>query len=315
MHGNSMSSSSELPSKYDPWPMKINRREDLPHNAEMLLPATVHGFNLKEKKWVNLFVENTHTVDWNYRTFDRLVLDGKIKEMIRALVDVQTSAKRMDDIITGKGNGLIILLHGSPGTCKTLTAESVAEIAEKPLYRVTCGDIGTEALLLLDEEDVFLEERTMADLQRNSLVSVFLRLLEYYEGILILTSNRVGTFDEAFKSRIQVAIHYDNLTPKSRKKIWQNFFDMIEESTEEDGSIPELQRRLDELAKEEMNGRQIRNALLTVRQLAKHRKERLDWEHLSQVIKTSAAFNKYLKAVRGHTDEQWARGEIAALRV
>lgn len=43
--------------------------------------------------------------------------------MIYALVDVQTSAKKMDDIITGKGNGLIVLLHGSPGTGKTLTAE------------------------------------------------------------------------------------------------------------------------------------------------------------------------------------------------
>ncbi|KAG7053113.1 AAA family ATPase [Colletotrichum scovillei] len=327
MYGQN-SSSSSAPSRYDPWPMKINRRESLPQKAEMLLPATLFGFYLKEKKWVELYVDKTHAVDWNYRAFDRLVLDIKTKEMIRALVDIQTSAKKMDDIIAGKGNGLIILLHGSPGTGKTLTAESVAEIAEKPLYRVTCGDIGTDArdvesyletvmylgktwdcVLLLDEADVFLEERTMADLQRNSLVSVFLRLLEYYEGILILTSNRVGTFDEAFKSRIQVAIHYDNLTKMSRKAIWQNFFDMIEESAEEDANMPELERRLDQLASEEMNGRQIRNALLTARQLAKHRKERLDWEHLSQVIKTSAAFNKYLKTVRGHTDEQWARGE------
>lgn len=139
---------------------------------------------------------------------------------------------------------------------------------------------------------------------------MFLRILEYYEGILILTSNRVGTFDEAFKSRIQVAIHYDDLTKKSRKAIWRNFFDMIEESSDEDANMPELERRLDQLAQEEMNGRQIRNALLTSRQLAKHRNERLDWEHLSQVMKTSAAFNKYLKAVRGHSDEQWAREEM-----
>jgi len=37
-----------------------------------------------------------------------------------------------------------MLLHGSPGTGKTYTAESVAELAEKPLFRVTCGDIGTK---------------------------------------------------------------------------------------------------------------------------------------------------------------------------
>lgn len=45
-------------------------------------------------------------------------------------------------------------------------------------------------MVLLDESDVFLEEREKTDLQRNALVSVFLRVLEYYEGILILTSNR-----------------------------------------------------------------------------------------------------------------------------
>ncbi|KAK8061145.1 P-loop containing nucleoside triphosphate hydrolase protein [Apiospora hydei] len=301
----------------------------MPPSCEFLLPGAIEGFNLGSKKWVALNVNNfLPEVDWNKNAFKQLVLDEKTKEMIHALVVVQKSRdKAMDDIIKGKGNGLILLLHGSPGTGKTLTAESVAEIAEKPLYRVTCGDIGTEAqeverylqtvlflgkiwdcVLLLDEADVFLEERTMADLARNSLVSVFLRILEYYDGILILTSNRVGTFDEAFKSRIQVAIHYDNLTKKSRKAIWRNFFDMIQES-DEDANMPELEGRLDDLALEEMNGRQIRNALLTARQLAQHRGERLDWEHLNQVIKTAAAFNKYLKTVKGHTDDRWAREE------
>ena len=161
------------------------------------------------------------------------MLPKKTKDLVKALVMVRTSKLgekqgmsilrkgKRDDLIAGKGNGLIMLLHGSAETGKTLTAESVAEIAEMPLYNVTCGDIGTSAdevekylqtvlvlgktwncVLLLDEADVFLEERSMSDLERNSLVSVFLRILEYYDGILILTSNRVGTFDEAFKSRI-----------------------------------------------------------------------------------------------------------------
>ncbi|KAI2619518.1 hypothetical protein GGS26DRAFT_572533 [Hypomontagnella submonticulosa] len=315
-------------SKFDVWPSKINRQDELPPKMALLLPATTFGFDLHSKRWVNLYVENFRKIDWNKKAFDRLVLEDKLKEMIYALVNVQTSAKKMDDIVTGKGNGLIILLHGSPGTGKTLTAESVAEIAEKPLYRVTCGDIGTDApkvekyletvlylgkiwdcVLLLDEADVFLEERTIADLERNSLVSVFLRILEYYEGILILTSNRVGTFDEAFKSRIQVAIHYNKLKTKSRKAIWRNFLDMIEDSADEDANISELEGKLDELAAEDMNGRQIRNALLTARQLAKHKNETLNWSHLSQVMRTSAEFNKYLKDVKGHTDDQWARAE------
>ena len=90
-------------------------------------------------------------------------------------------AENSTDIIGGKGNGLIMLLHGGPGTGKTFTAETVAEIAEKPLYRVTCGDIGTQpekvekylesvlnlgkiwgCVMLLDEADVFLEGRSLS---------------------------------------------------------------------------------------------------------------------------------------------------------
>lgn len=148
-----------------------------------------------------------------------------MKDLILALVTNQLSAKTSTDVIENKGNGLIMLLHGPPGTGKTFTAECVAEIAKKPIYSVTCGDIGTEpeavekylesvfhlgkiwdCVVLLDEAVVFLEQRTLQDLKRDALVSVFLRALEYYEGILILTTNRVGTFDEAFKSRIQLAL-------------------------------------------------------------------------------------------------------------
>ncbi|KAJ0162481.1 hypothetical protein CTA2_4490 [Colletotrichum tanaceti] len=289
--------------KFGAWPTKVGPRDELPISTIMLLPATTYGFNLHEKKWVHLNIGNLHPVDWNKKAFERLVLEPKTKEMIHALVDVQTAAKKMDDIVTGKGNGLILLLQGSPGTGKTLTAESVAEIAEKPLCRVTCGDIG------IDARDVEKYLQTVMYLGKVW-DCVFLRILEYYEGILILTSNRVGTFDEAFKSRIQVAIHYDGLTKKSHRVILRNFFDMIEDSSDEEANMPELERRLDQLAQEEMNGRQIRNALLTSRQLAKHRNERLNWDHLSQVMKTSAAFNKYLKAVRGHSDEQWAPEEM-----
>jgi len=54
--------------------------------------------------------------------FERLVLEEKSKELIKALVTVHVSTNKMSDIISGKGAGLIILLHGSPGTGKTLTA-------------------------------------------------------------------------------------------------------------------------------------------------------------------------------------------------
>jgi SpoVK/Ycf46/Vps4 family AAA+-type ATPase len=178
-------------------------------------------------------------------------------------------------------NGMI--LSERPGTGKTLTAESVAEIAQMPLFPITCQDMGTgpdevevylqlvfesgqswNCVLLLEEADVFLEERTLTDFQRNSLVSVFLRTLEHYEGILILTSSRVGTFDEAFRSRIHIVLYYEDLKSRSLKTIWSNFFSRLE-STEERENVGEIEERLDQLANHKLNRREIRNALATAR--------------------------------------------------
>jgi transcriptional regulator with AAA-type ATPase domain len=90
-------------------------------------------------------VEGITDVTWNKDAFKRLVLPKENKELIQAAVMAQGHLlSASPDIIAGKGQGLLILLHGGPGTGKTLTAESIAETQERPLYRVTCGDIGIE---------------------------------------------------------------------------------------------------------------------------------------------------------------------------
>ncbi|RBR25419.1 uncharacterized protein FIESC28_01856 [Fusarium coffeatum] len=322
--------------------------EQMPQGSEsFVFPSTIVGYNLRQKKWQDLHVDYIQPVHWNKQAFRHLVIDKEIKDIIQALVTSKLATDQTTDFIQGKGNGLIILLHGGPGTGKTFTAESVAELAEKPLFRVTCGDIGTkpeevekylesvlhlgkiwDCVVLLDEADVFLEQRTLTDLERNALVSVFLRVLEYYEGILILTSNRVGTFDEAFKSRIQLSLHYESLIKSQRRSIWENFLDRLsaleQESTvvqpitdrkrklEQDPGIDfdDIERHLADLAEEQMNGRQIRNAITTARQLAKFKNESMTYRHLEHVIKISRKFDKYLERVRdSYTDDQVAREE------
>lgn len=91
-----------------------------------------------------LAVKHIKPVTWNKAAFERLVLKQDKKDLVQAVVMNHLEAGKMADAIEGKGNGLVILLHGGPGTGKTFTAEGVAEIAERPLYRLTCGDIGTE---------------------------------------------------------------------------------------------------------------------------------------------------------------------------
>ncbi|KAF2195113.1 P-loop containing nucleoside triphosphate hydrolase protein [Zopfia rhizophila CBS 207.26] len=295
-----------------------------------LFPSRVKGFSFRSKKWIELQVDNIRDVQWHKKAFENLVIAPKSKEIIEALITTQLAAEKSTDIILGKGNGLIMLLHGGPGTGKTFTAETVAEFAEKPLYRVTCGDIGTKpeaveqylesvlylgktwgCLVLLDEADVFLEERGLQDLERNALVSVFLRVLEYYDGILILTSNRVGTFDEAFKSRIQLALHYQALTAPQRKKIWRNFMAWLKDMGESYAvDLEDISDNLDELARHQMNGRQIRNSITTARQLAKFRKKAMSYDDLEHVISVAGEFDKYLTKVReGLSDENIARAD------
>lgn len=71
------------------------------------------------------------------------MVNERTKELVQALITNQLATEKSTDLIGGKGNGLTILLHGGPGTGKTFTAEGVAEMAEKPLLRVTCGDVET----------------------------------------------------------------------------------------------------------------------------------------------------------------------------
>jgi DNA polymerase III delta prime subunit len=320
----------------DRWRLRLDQKDTPTEDEFLLMPTTIPGYDLIEKEWVKLPVSNITPIVWNKQPFEDLVLPEDTKHLVKAMVTVRAStikskreknqeSYRVFDVIPGKGNGLIMLFHGSPGTGKTLTAESVAEMAEMPLYPITCGDIGTEpdkveqylqlvfmlgkrwnCVLLLDEADVFLEERSMTDLQRNSLVSIFLRMLEYYEGILILTSNRVGSFDEAFRSRINIALHYEDLNARSRKQIWNNFLARLE-LTDEGDNAHRIRDRVDELARHNINGREIRNALSTARQLASYEGVKMDWEHLQLAIKTANDFGKYLKEVHGHSDRDWAR--------
>ncbi|KAL4878190.1 P-loop containing nucleoside triphosphate hydrolase protein [Aspergillus karnatakaensis] len=308
-------STSEVTGR-DYLPEEIPTADTVPDELfQLQLPATVPGFGFHDKKWISLSVEGIREIEWNAEAFKHLVLKSTKKELIEALVAKHTAASGSSDVIEGKGNGLIMLLHGGPGTGKTLTAESVAELTRKPLYRVTCGDIGTNAedverylesvlylgtvwqcVVLLDEADVFLEERTQQDHQRNALVSVFLRVLEYYSGILVLTSNRIGTFDEAFKSR------------SSRRRIWSNFITRLQD-TNSNTKADQILENIDQLAKFKLNGREIRNSIRTATLLAEFRGERLEFKHLVDVIDISNEFEQYLQDVHGHTASEWAMSQ------
>ncbi|KAG0636601.1 hypothetical protein HOY80DRAFT_1017349 [Tuber brumale] len=314
----------------------------------ILLPERIFGFVLRSRKWAPLDVTLMRDVPSRQEGFNSLVLPKGHRDLVEALVQTHSRGSRPTsgtiydkehevDLVRGKGKGLIILLHGAPGVGKTSTAECVADFTGRPLFAITCGDIGAEAkeveenlekhfslahkwgcVLLLDEADIFLQKRDKADLRRNSLVSVFLRVLEYYSGILFLTTNRVGMFDEAFKSRIHISLYYPPLDRKAYLAVW----DMNLTRTQEGKKNIQVDRaEIRGYAKKhykqlKWNGRQIRNAFQTAIALAEfdakkaaikagvegaedmiHPPAKLTRQKFVKVAKASKDFDEYLKEV------------------
>jgi hypothetical protein len=99
------------------------------------------------------------------------------------------------------------------------------------------------AIILIDKVDIYLRERSLQDVQRNGLVSVFLRHLEHFQDIMFLTTNRLTTFDDAFQSRIHFAVKFSDLTIKA-KAIWETFLQKVPTEVEiSEGKIGDLSRR------------------------------------------------------------------------
>jgi len=157
------------------------------------------------------------------------------------LIDILTAEMDvlMDDIVAGKSGGTTVLCAGPAGVGKTLTAEVYSEIIKRPLYRVHSGQLGLNvaameialkdvltraqrwgAVMLIDEADVYIKRRD-DNITMNAVVGVFLRVLEYFNGLLFLTTNRVDDIDEAIVSRCIAMIKFHPPQSDARRKIWQ----------------------------------------------------------------------------------------------
>ncbi|RYP48745.1 hypothetical protein DL768_005402 [Monosporascus sp. mg162] len=329
---------------------KVAGAKDWDREQYLICPPRVLGYILQEKQWGQLQVSllsqlapEDNNGAWNSRLkladdIDRDMEkrgkkeDNSTKTLLLDLVRSHTSTTvrkggdaeetlEVDDIIPGKGKGLVILLYGPPGVGKTSTAETIAIATRKPLFSVSVADVGTQAkhvesnlsrifflaakwqaILLIDEADFFLESRgrghAIQSTDKNALVSVFLRVLEYYQGIMFLTTNQIAQFDVAIPSRIHVAIRYESLKTDQMEAIFRGFLDKLDRKGLID-SYDEITEWLEEVAYEEgFDGRQIRNIVTTALGLAraetKYRRQggKLSKNHVKRAFSNLSAFKR-----------------------
>jgi hypothetical protein len=214
--------------KYDGAESKFNR---IPiHPYVLFYDLTRH-----QNCWMHVNNIKSYVYDPTLR--DKLILPDQHRD----LIDVLTTDMDVfiDDIIAGKSGGTAILCYGAPGLGKTLTAEVYSELVEKPLYRIHAGQLGIEgstvekelqdclrraerwgAVMLIDEADVYIRARDN-DVGHNAVVAAFLKTLEYFNGLLFMTTNRASDVDDAIASRCVAMFRYELPDQLQAKAIWR----------------------------------------------------------------------------------------------
>ncbi|KAH9213339.1 hypothetical protein DL95DRAFT_367299 [Leptodontidium sp. 2 PMI_412] len=296
---------------------------DLSYLTELHPPKVLAKVDEEDKKTKELPEDKT--------AFGRLVLEDGQKPMIQALIaqhfrdkESKTGQTEQVDIVKGKGIFELCPLDAQ----LTCDLGSTAKEVEKALdINFTLAN-RWDCILLLDEADVFLAQRNKEDFKRNGLVAVFLRVLEYYAGVLFLTTNRVGDFDEAFTSRIHVSLYYPELSKEKTLQVFKINVDMIKER------FDDKQRTIviDDVAafaldhytshpQARWNGRQIRNACQTALALAEFEAQgnshesvlkpnalvHLKLSHFQTVQKAYLEFAQYMNSLYGSTSTTRAK--------
>ncbi|KAJ4297508.1 hypothetical protein N0V90_005400 [Kalmusia sp. IMI 367209] len=312
-------------------PSLWDRKNDKPsdpsmQNSLLVFPDRIFAYVLRNRKWASLRIGIANGVEkplqniiWQDDPWRDLILPEGHKQLISAMVKnhfVNAEADKNNvDIDLIRGKGLITLLHGPPGVGDLGVTAGELEASLSRFFELAHK---WGCILLLDEADVFLARRTKNDLVRNSLVSVFLRMLEYYPGILFLTTNRIGTFDEAFKSRINVSLYLPPLDENGTIHIWKNNIRRAKYqnpalSVDTESLIQyahDLYRRQGARGNA-WNGREIKNAFQSALALADFARTpgstvTLTPKYFEKVSETRADFETYLQAVIG-TEEHSLR--------
>ena len=143
------------------------------------------------------------------------------------------------------GRGVSMVFSGLPGTGKTMAAQVIAHDLGMDLYRVELAAVvskyvgeteknleeifaqvqNSQAILFFDEADALFARRTEVksanDKYSNMEAAYLLQRMEAYDGMVILSTNHLSDFDEAFKRRMKVIVDFPFPNEEQRRCIWE----------------------------------------------------------------------------------------------
>jgi hypothetical protein len=269
--------------------LEINELAETEDVERPVIEVPIHPFvavfDLKRHLRLRVHLEYLTEYKYDPTIAEKLILPAELKDLVKMLIHHR--GKAFTDIIQHKSGGAIVLLTGAPGTGKTLTAEVYAECEGRALYSVQCSQLGTDpneledallkvfarakrwnAVTLLDEADVYVHERG-DDLTQNAIVGVFLRILEYQDTVLFLTTNRPNDVDDAIASRCVARLDYQAPDAAQQRRIWRVLADSAKIE------LSDVHVRTIVANSEGATGRDVKNLLKLADLMAKEQKGKI----------------------------------------
>ena len=233
----------------------INKSFYIPAN---ILQQLLHPQRKSNKILIDSVIKNQDIFELVFpkENLNNIILPSKTKETLDLLIkqldsSVVNRLKQWGIKDSTKGINAKIIFYGYPGTGKTITAYALSNVLKKPLLCLDCSkvlsmyvgeseknvrrifdtyknitrDIKKDAILLLDEADQFLGQRSIlgssVDKMYNQMQNIFLEQIEKFDGILIATTNLLDNIDFAFSRRFNYKIEFQKPNISQRKEIWK----------------------------------------------------------------------------------------------